>query len=141
MTTDSDTAFRGAVSGAESAEMAPTRARARARAREETATNTAPASVTDGDRRRDVWTRLVGELRPPEPWSHRPASLAAMARYAARGGWTGPHGLARRAGVWWYRLIAIPVCLVTHYSAWLVARPSRALTAAVVAFLVWMALR
>jgi len=85
--------------------------------------------------------RLVRELTPPEPWQHRPASLAAMWRYARRGGWTGPDGLARRLGVWWYRLVTLPVSLVCHYTAWLVARPSRTLTAAVVALVVWQAVR
>lgn len=104
-----------------------TRTGARGRARE------------DGAVWRPLLARLWREWTPPEPWRHRPASLAAMCRYAARGGWTGPDGPARRAGVWWYRLVAVPVCLVTHYLAWLVARPSRALTAAVVVLLLWLA--
>lgn len=53
-----------------------------------------------------------------------------MARYARRGGWAGPQGAARRAGVWWFRLVAVPVTVLAHYAAWTVARPSR--TAAVV---------
>lgn len=141
MTTDSDSALRGAVSGVEPAEEDPTRVRARARAREDCAVQTAPPATTDSDRRGGGWQRLAAQLRPPEPWTHRPASLAAMARYARQGGWTGPDGLARQAGVWWYRLVAVPVTLVCHYTAWLVARPSRALTAAVVVLLVWLALR
>lgn len=141
MTTERDTAFRSAVSGAEPAEEAPRHTNALPRAREDSAVQTAPPTTTDSDVRGGGWQRLVGELRPPEPWTHRPASLAAMARYASRGGWTGPEGLARRLGVWWYRLIAVPVTLVCHYTAWLVARPSRALTAALVAVVVWMAVR
>jgi len=62
-----------------------------------------------------------------------------MWRYAKSGGWTGPTGPARIAGVWWYRLVALPVTVVCHYTAWLVARPSRALTATLVGLLVWQA--
>lgn len=62
-----------------------------------------------------------------------------MGRYARLGGWTGPSGPARMVGVWWYRLVALPVCLVTHYTAWLVARPSRTITAGLVVLLVWLA--
>jgi len=118
-----------------------TRTRARGRAREGSAVSSTRKAITDGDRRSGIGARLMAELTPPQPWTHRPASLAAMWRYARRGGWTGPDGLARRLGVWWYRLVALPVCLVTHYLAWLVARPSRTLTAAVVALVVWQALR
>lgn len=62
-----------------------------------------------------------------------------MWRYAKSGGWTGPTGVARQLGVWWYRLVALPVTVVCHYTAWLVARPSRALTATLVGLLVWQA--
>jgi hypothetical protein len=48
-----------------------------------------------------------------------------MARYARRGGWTGPEGTVRRLGVWWFRLVGIPVTIVCHYTAWIVARPAR----------------
>jgi hypothetical protein len=54
-----------------------------------------------------------------------------MSRYALRGGWTGPEGLARRAGVWYFRLVAVPVTIVAHYAAWIVARPARAIAVAV----------
>jgi hypothetical protein len=77
----------------------PSRARARAREdhdnRSETAHQTAPTDVTDSDddRRenfRPWWQVLAKQFRPPEPWQHRPASCAAMWRYAWRGAWTGP---------------------------------------------------
>lgn len=143
-TTQSDTAS-SAVSavrfGSAPADSGSTRARARARAREDSAVSADRKATTDSDRRLGLVARLMAELTPPEPWQHRPTSLAAMWRYASRGGWAGPTGVARRLGVWWYRLVALPVCLVTHYTAWLVARPSRALTAAVVALVVWQAVR
>lgn len=123
------------------ADSGSTRTSARGRAREDSAVPAARQSTTERDWRSGIGPRLVRELTPPEPWQHRPASLAAMWRYARRGGWTGPDGLARVAGVWWYRLVALPVTVVCHYLAWLVARPSRALTAAVVVLVVWLALR
>ena len=142
--TESDTAQTALSAvrfGGAPADSGSTRAGARGRAREDSAVSVARQSTTERDWRAGVVARLVRELTPPEPWQHRPASLAAMWRYARRGGWTGPDGLARRLGVWWYRLVSLPVCLVTHYLAWLVARPSRTFTAAVVALVVWQALR
>lgn len=121
------------------ADRGSTRTGARPRAREDSAVSGARKAITDSDRRAGVVARLMAELTPPEPWQHRPASLAAMWRYAARGGWTGPTGATRRLGVWWFRLVALPVCLVTHYTAWLVARPSRTITAALVCLLLWLA--
>lgn len=85
--------------------------------------------------------RLVRELTPPEPWTHRSPAPAAVYRYARHGGWTGPDGAARRLGVWWARLIGLPIVIATAYLAWLAARPSRAITAAVVLALVWLAWR
>lgn len=113
---------------------------ARAGAREDSAEPPRTAT-THSDPRPGLAGRLVRQLTPPQPWTHRPASLAAMWRYAARGGWTGPQGVARQLGVWWYRIIALPATVVTHYTAWLVARPSRALTATLVGLLLWQAVR
>lgn len=140
--TESDTAQTAlsAVRFEESpADRGSTRTSAPGRAREDSAVSGTRKAITDSDRRAGVVARLRWELTPPEPWQHRPASLAAMWRYAARGGWTGPEGLARRCGVWWYRLVALPVTVICHYAAWLVARPSRTVTAALVVLLVWLA--
>lgn len=108
-----------------------------------TSTNTAPAPAAAGgadegqdDELRtavDGWpARLAGRLRPPEPWRYRPASLAAMWRYARIGAWTRDSGLLRFAGVWYFRLVALPTAVVTHYLAWLTQRPSRLGTALVI---------
>lgn len=133
MTTDSETAFSAPHPEAGGSERDSTRiARGARESVYQTAPETAPTNDTQRDRRRGGWGRLVDQLTPPEPWSHRPASLAAMARYAARGGWTGPEGLPRRLGVWWYRLVVVPVTLVCHYTAWIVARPSRTVVTVVV---------
>lgn len=139
--TESETAQTAVRFGEGTADRGSTRAGAHPRAREDSAVSAARKPVTDGDGRAGVVDRIRRELTPPQPWQHRPASLAAMWRYAARGGWAGPQGLARQAGVWWFRLVTLPICLVTHYVAWLVARPSRTLTATVVVLLVWQAVR
>lgn len=106
-----------------------------------TSTNTAPADVAGANEGQeqelrtavDGWpARLAGRLRPPEPWKYRPASLAAMSRYAHRGAWTRDDGPLRFLGVWYFRLVAIPAAFVTHYLAWLTQRPSRLVTALVV---------
>jgi hypothetical protein len=115
--------------GALPAGTAPTRG-AGARAREETATVAAQTAITDRDEGRPLLARLLDELTPPEPWRHRPAAPAELWRYAKRGEWTGEHGPMRTAGVWWCRTVTLPATLVTHYLAWIAARPSRVLAAA-----------
>ena len=87
--------------------------------------------------------RLLAVLTPPEPWEKRPASLAELWAYARWGAWTDPDRpplheggrsrppLSRWLGVWWCRLVTIPATVVTHYTAWVVARPSRTFTVAV----------
>src|SRR5690554_2618393 len=160
-TTERDTALRSAVS-AEDGHSDSQRGAARGRAREDSVADPAPSAVAESHRR----AKLLAQLRPPEPWQHRPASLAAMWRYARRGGWTGadvrlvrdnPDGpwrqvraseseadlagkdirtrlpASRVAGIWWFRLVALPICTITHYLAWLVARPSRTATVALLA--------
>lgn len=48
---------------------------------------------------------------------------------------------ARIAAIWWFRLVAIPVTVLCHYLAWLVARPSRTVVVAGVGVVVWLAVR
>lgn len=48
---------------------------------------------------------------------------------------------ARVAAIWWFRLVAIPVTVLCHYLAWLVARPSRTAVVAGVGVVVWLAVR
>lgn len=130
MTTDRDTAPSAPhPETAPGDEEANARPRAGAHAQGTQTAETAPAGVTQRGRQR---SQLLDQLTPPEPWRHRPASLAAMWRYARRGGWTGTTGPARTAGVWWYRLVAVPVTLLCHYAAWIIARPSRTVALAIV---------
>ncbi|MGH8881871.1 MAG: hypothetical protein ACRD0P_31740 [Stackebrandtia sp.] len=100
----------------------------RARERE---VNPAKNTPRDGRRRAGLFA-LVHDLTPPEPWRHRPHSLAALWRYASRGEWAGPTGPARTAGIWWFRLVTVPGSVLTHYAAWVIARPSRTATVAVI---------
>lgn len=151
-TTERDTALRTAVSE-EEAESGVIASSAQ-RAREDIVADTAVSAVTERKNRRVWW----GAFRPPEPWQHRPHSLAAMSRYAWRGAWTGEpvrqvkdreeapwrtvragetaedlagkptrirHPFSRIAGVWYFRLVAIPATVILHNAAWIVARPSR----------------
>lgn len=109
-----------------------------------TSTNTAPAPAAaaradEGQDQQEVRTAIDGwparlgrRLRPPEPWRYRPASLAAMWRYARIGAWTRDSGPLRLVGVWYFRLVALPTALVTHYLAWLTQRPSRLATVLVI---------
>lgn len=110
---------------------------ARTYAREETATTAPQTAITDSDENRPLLARLIDELTPPEPWQHRPAAPAELWRYAVRGAWTDEELPPRRAGdkprrtgvrvagMWWCRLVALPATVLTHYAAWIFARPSR----------------
>lgn len=81
--TERDTALRTAVSDGEgSEEVNAPNAYAHARG---SVPNSAVSAVTERENRRGWWAAF----RPPEPWQHRPSSLAAMSRYAWRGAWTG----------------------------------------------------
>lgn len=86
-----------------------------------------PTTAVDG------WpARFLKRITPPEPWRHRPVSLAALWRYATRGAWASkPTGPARRIGQGYALLLAVPITFVTHYLAWIVARPSRLVVAVV----------
>lgn len=127
--TESETAVRTAVSAETPPEQESTRGRARPRASVDP--ETAPSAVSAAVTRRSRLARAIDRLTPPEPWQHRPASLAMLYRYAKRGGWAGPDSGARKAMTWWVRLVAIPITVLCHYTAWIVARPGRAATVAV----------
>ncbi|WP_066890752.1 hypothetical protein [Carbonactinospora thermoautotrophica] len=104
--------------GAENTANAAPRAPARAKDTEQTA-------LTHRDRWSGLLDRLAGELTPPTVWADRPASLREISRYARHGAWTTETGAWRTAGVWWCRLVAIPVSTLAYYTAWIAQRPSR----------------
>ncbi len=71
---------------------------------------------------------------PPALLTEPPASLAELAGYAKAGAWTKRRsGFIRGCGVWWYRLVALPVTAVCRYIEWICQRPGRALPV----FLLW----
>ena len=88
-------------------------------------------AITNGD----VWRgRLEVALRyltPPSIITDRPASLVELSRYAHRAGWTSRRtGAIRTAGIWWYRLIGLPVTAICRYAEWIWQRPGRTIPVA-----------
>ncbi len=86
-----------------------------------------PTAVTVRDR---LWGWLRASRAywtPPAVLTEPPASAAQLAAYAWRGGWTGGvDGPVRRLGVWWHRLVGLPVTVVCRYVEWVAQRPGRA---------------
>lgn len=71
---------------------------------------------------------------PPALLTCPPPSVADLASYARSGAWTSQvDGPIRRLGVWWYRLVTLPVTVVCRYTEWVAQRPGRA----VAVFVVW----
>jgi hypothetical protein len=75
-----------------------------------------------------IWTWTAAEFRPPTVWTDSPASVAALLEYAKTADWAAPGGPWRAAGIWWARLIGIPLTVLAYYAAWIVQRPGRFLT-------------
>jgi len=73
-----------------------------------------------------VWLREY--VTPPSVLTDPPASVAELASYARWGAWTGrTDGPLRRLGIWWYRLVGLPVTVVGRYIEWIAQRPGRAI--------------
>lgn len=88
----------------------------------------APVSVspqTAHTKRDRWWSRQLEDLTPPTVWADCPASLRELALYARHSAWGPQNGFIRGCGVWWCRLIGIPVSTVAYYIAWIAQRPSR----------------
>lgn len=91
---------------------------------------TLKSEVTVRDRVRDVLVASRAYWTPPEILTKRPPTVAALAAYARRGAWTRDlDGPIRRAGVWWFRLVGVPVTVMCRFAEWVWQRPGRALTA------------
>lgn len=115
-------------------------ASARARAREASAPDA--HSPADGDAqtaqsvaalrdRLGGWARTVAaEFTPPDIVTIDRPSLSKAWAYAARGEWTGPKGLPRRAGQS-YAGFAIAAKAVLYVLDWIIERPARLATAVV----------
>lgn len=77
---------------------------------------------------------LRGYWIPPAVLTEPPATVAELAAYAWRGGWTASEtGPARRLGIWWHRLVSLPATTVCRYVEWVLQRPGRA----VPVFVLW----
>lgn len=101
----------------------------------------AESAITFGERVAALLDALVRwsevEFRPPAVWADPPASLAALSRYARVGGWTGrADGFVRTAGIWWHRLIGLPITVAAYYGAWVAQRPGRVFTVSVLYVLI-----
>lgn len=90
--------------------------------------------VTMRDRLRDRLLAFRGYWVPPSVLTEAPATVAELAGYAWRGGWTtSESGTVRRLGIWWHRLVSVPVTTVCRYVEWIYQRPGRA----VPVFVLW----
>jgi len=100
------------------------------------------SALTDGDDEAGFWDSaratwapvaawLRANLRPPLVWTEPPASLADLSHYAHEQPYAAKYGIARLAGVWWNRVVAMPLSAVAYYGAWIVQRPSRVAALAV----------
>lgn len=127
--TDSDSALRNAQSGeAGSGQPGPGFSQENSAIGPDSAMGSA---LTDGDRWAGLAERLAGYWTPPAVVVDRPASLSELAAYASTGAWTSQRGFWRVAGIWWFRLVGLPVTVAAYYGAWIAQRPGRALVLAV----------
>src|SRR5262249_19045293 len=91
-----------------------------------------PPLHTPADR---IGLRLRGYWTPPTGWADAPASLRAVARYARYGAWTKQQGPLRVLGIA-YSWLALAATTGLYYAAWIVQRPGRLTTCAIVYALV-----
>jgi hypothetical protein len=75
----------------------------------------------------DVWSRLGTYWTPPQVWTEPPASLAEILRYAREGEWIAVDSFARYLGILWSWL-AVVLSTLAYYAAWIVQRPGRFFT-------------
>lgn len=82
-------------------------------------------AVTARDRLSDLWPRLRAYWVPPTLLTDPPPAVTELAGYARHGKWTASTGKVRQLGVWWYRLVALPVTVACRYIEWMFQRPGR----------------
>jgi hypothetical protein len=86
------------------------------------------SAITQRDRLQDLLRAARGYVTPPAVLTDRPASVAELSAYAHRAGWTArSDGPLRVAGVWWFRLIGLPLTVAGRYVEWIAQRPGRAI--------------
>ena len=113
----------------------------------ETPENAEP-EVADSDVWRERLLAFLAYFTPPAVLTERPASMPELSAYAHRGDWTKrkaeparkgvpeqKRGPVRTAGIWWHRLVGLPVTVVCRYVEWIAQRPGRAIPV----FVLWKA--
>lgn len=92
------------------------------------APDTLHPAITFGDRARGWVAAARAYWTPPEILTKRPPAVSALSAYAKAGAWTRQvDGPIRRAGVWWFRLIGVPVTVACRFAEWVWQRPGRAI--------------
>ncbi len=87
------------------------------------------ARLLDGDVWEQRLTALPAYFTPPAVLTNKPDSIPELRAYARTGGWTRRlDGPVRRFGVWWFRLIALPLAVLLRTVEWIAVRPGRTLT-------------
>lgn len=91
------------------------------------------SAVTNSDK----WGRLLDQtlayFTPPAILTDQPATIPDLSRYAHRGAWTArTDGPIRAAGIWWWRLAALPTTIACRTWEWIAQRPGRAIPIAVI---------
>lgn len=82
----------------------------------------------------DIGPRVRTYFTPPSILTDVPESIPAKRRYARAGDWTtSVNGPVRKAGVGYWRLVALPMSAVTGYVQWIADRPGRAL----IIYVIW----
>lgn len=76
------------------------------------------------------WAAGRGYWTPPSWMTDRLPSYAELWAYAWEGGWTRrTRGPIRWLGIWWLRLVALPVSWFCRGAEWVAQRPGRTLAA------------
>ncbi len=82
---------------------------------------------------------VIADLTPPAVWKEQPASLSKLASYAHKAAWTRRDaGFIRSLGIWWCRLVGLPVTVACRYLEWIAQRPGRAATVAALIVIFWL---
>ncbi len=74
----------------------------------------------------EFWAAVGRYFTPPHLFTDRPASIPELSVYARKGAWTARlDGHVRTAGVWFWRLVGLPVTVACRATEWIFQRPGR----------------
>ena len=90
-----------------------------------------PTTITLSDYAAEGGAWIRSTFTPPDIWSKDRASLQQVWTYASRGEWTTEDGAFRKAGQVYALVVAVPVTAIAALVEWVVERPARFITAAV----------